>query len=110
MVSVRVVSKIRRVPVLSTLPSAIRLLNILAIPCPFQPKTAVVNPRLVGVTLGLVFGQADSDINAASACGETRPRGQRVAMASVATLLGIEDITIVKAVWYPANKYDTHSQ
>ena len=76
MVSVRVVtivSIIGRGPAPGTLPPAVRLLNVWAVPCPFQAKAAVVNPRFAGVTLGPVFSEAGPDIMAARARGPIIP-------------------------------------
>ena len=75
MVSVRVtiVSIIGRGQAPGTLPPAVRLLNVWAVPCPFQAKAAVVNPRFAGVTLGPVFSEAGPDIIAARARGPIIP-------------------------------------
>ena len=76
MVSVRVVtivSIIGRGPAPGTLPPAVRLLNVWAVPCPFEAKAAVVNTRFAGVTLGPVFSQAGPDIIAARARGPIIP-------------------------------------
>ena len=67
------VSIIRRGRAPSTLPPAVMLLNIWAIPCPFKPVGAVVNPRFVGVTLDLVYGPAGPELIAARAGGPIIP-------------------------------------
>ena len=64
-----VVSGIRGGPVACTLPAAIKLLNILAIVCPFEPAATIMNPDFVGIALGPVFGEAGPDIIAANVDG-----------------------------------------
>ena len=64
-VNAKVISTVRGGPALCTLPPAIKLLNIWAIPCPFRPVVVVVDPCFARVALGSVFGRASPDIVAA---------------------------------------------